>query len=75
MKAYDLAEQDYLRSTDINPRNQGSLHNLVLCQMEQKAYDLIPTGISEQLASCPLKLEDYQRLVQELDSIIKTFKK
>ncbi|MBQ3990355.1 MAG: hypothetical protein II630_05895, partial [Bacteroidales bacterium] len=36
-------------------------------EMEQKAYDLIPAGMSEQLASCPLKLEDYQRLVHELD--------
>ena len=43
--------------------------------MEQKAYDLIPAGMSEQLVSCPLKLEDYQRLAQELDSIINTFKK
>ena len=43
--------------------------------MEQKAYSLIPAGMSEQLASCPLKLEDYQRLAQELDSIINTFKK
>lgn len=44
-------------------------------EMEQRAYDLIPTGMSKQLASCPLKLEDYQRLVQELDSIINTFRK
>ena len=44
-------------------------------EMEQKAYDLILAGMSEQLASCPLKLEDYQRLAQELDSIINTFKK
>ncbi len=43
--------------------------------MEQKAYSLIPAGMSEQHASCPLKLEDYKRLVQELDSIINTFKK
>ena len=44
-------------------------------EMEQRAYDLIPAGMSERLASCPLKLEDYQCLVQELDSIINTFKK
>ena len=43
--------------------------------MEQKAYDLIPTGMSEQLASCPLKLEDYQHLVHELDSIITALNK
>ncbi len=43
--------------------------------LEQKAYSLIPTGMGEQLSDCPLKLEDYQNLAQELDSIIKTFKK
>jgi len=45
------------------------------CEMEQRAYDLIPAGMSERPASCPLKLEDYQCLVQELDSIINTLKK
>jgi DNA-binding MarR family transcriptional regulator len=43
--------------------------------MEQKAYSLIPAGMSEQFTTCPLKVEDYQRLVQELDSIINTLKK
>ena len=43
--------------------------------LEQKAYELIPAGMSEQLASCPLKLEDYRVLAQELDSIIDTLKK
>jgi len=31
--------------------------------------------MGEQLSACPLKLEDYQRLAQELDSIIDTLKK
>lgn len=43
--------------------------------LEQKAYELIPVGMSQQLASCPLKLQDYRQLAQELDSIIDTFKK
>ena len=43
--------------------------------LEQKAYNLIPTGMGNQLSACPLKLEDYQNLVQELDSIISTLKK
>ena len=43
--------------------------------MEEQAYQLIPAGMGTQLASCPLKLEDYQKLVQQLDSLIETLKK
>ena len=43
--------------------------------LEQKAYKIIPAGMSEPLAACPLKIEDYRNLAQELDSIIDTFKK
>ena len=43
--------------------------------LEQKAYDLIPAGMGNQMLACPLKLEDYQNLAQELDSIINTLKK
>ena len=42
--------------------------------MEEQAYQLIPAGMGAQLASCPLKLEDYQKLVQQLDSLIETLK-
>ena len=44
-------------------------------QMEEKAMELIPTGMGKQLTTCPLKLEDYQLLAQELDAIINTLKK
>ncbi len=30
--------------------------------------------MNDRLSACPLKLEDYQRLAQELDSIIDTLK-
>ncbi len=43
--------------------------------MEEHAYEIIPKGMGEQLQACPLKLEDYLTLAQELDSIINTFKK
>ena len=43
--------------------------------MEEQAYEIIPKGMGEQLQACPLKLEDYLTLAQELDSIINTFKK
>ena len=43
--------------------------------MEEKAYELIPAGMGKQLSACPLQLEDYQQLAQELDSIINTLKK
>ena len=44
-------------------------------EMEERAYQLIPAGMSRQLSSCPLKLEDYQQLAQELDTLIGTLKK
>ena len=43
--------------------------------MEEQAYKLIPAGMGDQLASCPLKLEDYQNLAQELDALIGILKK
>ena len=43
--------------------------------LEEQAYKTIPTGRGKELRFCPLKLEDYQRLAQELDSIINTLKK
>ena len=44
-------------------------------QLENEAHALIPAGMGEQLAACPLSLEGYRRLAQELDSIINTLKK
>ena len=43
--------------------------------LEQQAFTEIPRGMGEQLSACPLKLEDYQHLAQELDAIIETLKK
>ncbi|MBR1449706.1 MAG: MarR family transcriptional regulator [Prevotella sp.] len=43
--------------------------------MEEQAYRLIPAGMGKQLAPCPLQLEDYQSLAQELDAIIETLKR
>ena len=43
--------------------------------MEEKAYELIPSGMGKQLSACPLQIEDYEHLAQELDSIIDTLKK
>ena len=44
-------------------------------EMEEKAYELIPASMGKQLSACPLKLEDYQKLAEQLDSIINTLKK
>ena len=44
-------------------------------QLEEEAYAKIPSGMLEQLSACPMKSGDYQRLAQELDSIIDTLKK
>lgn len=44
-------------------------------RLEKKAYELIPAAMGERLADCPLSLEEYQQLAQELDAIINSFKK
>ena len=43
--------------------------------MEDKARHSIPSGMREELKSCPILLEDYENLAIELDSIIDTLKK
>ena len=43
-------------------------------QLEEEAYAQIPAGMGEQLSACPLQLEDYQHLAQELDTIIESLK-
>ena len=43
--------------------------------LEEQAFAQVPSCMMDQLAACPLKSEDYQRLAQELDSIINTLKK
>ena len=44
-------------------------------EMEEQAYKSIPKGMGEQLTSCPLQIEDYQNLADQLDSLIETLKK
>ena len=44
-------------------------------EMEERAYQLIPPAMLGRLAACPLRLEDYQNLAKELDSIINTLQK
>ena len=43
--------------------------------LEKEAFAQVPSCMNDQLSACPLNLEDYQRLAQELDSIIDTLKK
>lgn len=42
--------------------------------MEEKAFELIPAGMSKRFSACLLKQEDYQNLAHELDSIINVLK-
>ena len=44
-------------------------------KLEKQAFAKVPSGMNDQLSDCPLKFEDYQRLAQELDSMIETLKK
>ena len=43
--------------------------------MEEQAYNSIPKAMGEKLSGCPLQMEDYEHLAQELDSMIETLKK
>ena len=43
--------------------------------MEERAYLSIPQGMGKRLASCPLQMEDYRNLAQQLDALIETLKK
>lgn len=42
--------------------------------MEEQAYSLIPEGMRARLATCPLEMEDYTSLAQELDKMIDSLK-
>ena len=44
-------------------------------QLEEEAYAHIPESMRNQLSACPLNLDDYMNLANELDSIINTLKK
>ena len=41
---------------------------------EEQAYALIPQGMGQRLAACPLKVEDYAHLAQQLDMLIESLK-
>lgn len=43
--------------------------------MEEQAFALIPSGMAERFSACPLKMEDYAGLAQQLDVIIDSLKK
>jgi DNA-binding MarR family transcriptional regulator len=43
-------------------------------KLEEEAFAQVPSGMNEQLSACPLRLEDYERLAKELDSIIDSLK-
>ena len=43
--------------------------------MEEEAFESIPSGMMNQLSACPLQLDDYMNLAQSLDSIINYLKK
>ena len=43
--------------------------------LEEQAYNIIPSGMGEELKSCPLQGKDYEQLAKDLDSIIETLRK
>ena len=42
--------------------------------LEEQAYRIIPKGMGERLAVCPLSMNDFQKLSSELDDIIDALK-
>ena len=43
--------------------------------LEEQAYNIIPSGMGEELKSCPLQGKDYEQLAKDLDSLIETLRK
>lgn len=43
--------------------------------LEEQAYQSIPAGMSDELKACPLQLNEFAHLAEDLDKIIETFKK
>ncbi len=43
-------------------------------EMEERAFDIIPKGMGDRLANCPLSINDFQHLAGELDSVIDSLK-
>lgn len=44
-------------------------------ELEKQAYNIIPSGMGEELKSCPLQGKDYEQLAKDLDSLIETLRK
>ncbi|MCR4592298.1 MAG: MarR family transcriptional regulator [Bacteroidaceae bacterium] len=44
------------------------------CDMEEQAFKLIPGGMGETLKACPLQIDDYTVLAQQLDILIESLK-
>ena len=44
-------------------------------ELEEQAYQSIPAGMSDELKACPLQLDEFAHLAEDLDKIIETFKK
>ena len=44
-------------------------------ELEERAYALIPSGMAERLSVCPMGLDDYRHLAEELDMLIDSMRK
>ncbi len=44
-------------------------------ELEERAYALIPSGMAERLSACPMGLDDYRHLAEELDMLIDSMRK
>lgn len=56
---YALAEEDYKKALSINPLDHNSWHNIILCQMELKAYERADSSLDVMIRHWPKEAEQY----------------
>lgn len=56
---YEDAERDYIKATEMDPLDDGCWHNMVLCQVEQEAYDRADSSLTVMIRQWPQKSENY----------------
>ena len=73
LNRFPEAEADYRKAVEINDMDANCWHNLVLCQMEQKAYQRADSCLNLMIAKWPRKAENYNMRAQvklaELDTL------
>ncbi len=61
---YAKAEEDYQKVTAMDEKNKSCWHNMVLCQLEQKAYERADSSLNTMIRFWPQDAENYNLKAQ-----------